>query len=442
MFHVSRGIMNTAKDHAIVTPLTDRIGRAVAMPEQDQDDRPVNIDWLAFVLHSSAVKDFVTFPEQTEWRKYGVLPSYRSHVLARDTFFNDVINPKTRMWCPLSNTDIEETFDEFVDGYTFPNEDFGGDFRAARKALDDQLHNYNQKLMEARIEMIRRWLAAEFGLHLGVFRGYGRYNYHDHAPLYAYNDTDRTELGVLYVGGNENTVFVQINGHGCKHVFSGTSPEHLHKWFTHLGIVKLQRLDLCVDDFDDVFTVEHAYRDFKNDAFYRGRGRRISSKTGFEYTIGAEESLRVGSRKSLLFWRIYNKALEMGLDLIWNRSEAELKEVPVDILLDIRGYFTGLCDYAAQLNPAEPRKINPFKPSLSDTRKALSSYDSSVKWLRNQGSKKLAAVLHVLGGDIEAFIKTVIKEEHLQDENIRLPIDESYEYIVRDQFLKNSPIPF
>ncbi|MIE73152.1 hypothetical protein EL06_28340, partial [Salmonella enterica subsp. diarizonae] len=71
-----------------------------------------------------------------------------------------------------------------------------------------------------------------------------------------------------------------------------------------------------------------------------------------------------------------------------------------------------------------------------------SSYDSSVKWLRNQGSKKLAAVLHVLGGDIEAFIKTVIKEEHLQDENIRLPIDESYEYIVRDQFLKNSPIPF
>ncbi|WP_370618247.1 hypothetical protein [Citrobacter meridianamericanus] len=50
------------------------------------DDRPVNIDWLAFVLHSSAVKDFVTFPDQAEWRKFGILPSYRSHVLARDTF--------------------------------------------------------------------------------------------------------------------------------------------------------------------------------------------------------------------------------------------------------------------------------------------------------------------------------------------------------------------
>ncbi|ELX5457621.1 replication initiation factor domain-containing protein [Salmonella enterica] len=439
-------VNDIAKDHNGMNSPADVAGSAVAMVDMDRKasemDRPVNIDYLAFVLHSSAVKDFVTFPEQTEWRKYGTLPTYRSHVLARDTFFNDVINPKTRMWCPFTNGDIEEAFDEFVDDYTFPNKDFGGDFRAARKALDEQLHNYNQKLMEARIEMIRRWLAAEFGLHLGVFRGYGRYNYHDHAPLYAYNDTDRTELGVLYVGGNDNTVFVQINGHGCKHVFSGTSPEHLHKWFTHLGIMKINRLDLCVDDFDDVFTVEHAFRDFKNDAFYRGRGRRISSTKGYKYTIGDEESLRIGSRKSLLFWRIYNKALEQGLDLIWNRSEAELHEVTVDILLDIRGYFTGLCDYAAQLNPAEPRKINPFKPSLFDKRLALHSFDSSVKWLRKQGSKKLAAVLHVLGGDIEAFIKTVIKEEHIQDENIRLPISESYEYIVRDQFLKNSPIPF
>ncbi|WP_370618272.1 replication initiation factor domain-containing protein [Citrobacter meridianamericanus] len=291
------------------------------------------------------------------------------------------------MWCPLSNRDIEDSFDEFVDGYTFPNEDFGGDFRQARKALDVQLQNYNRMVLDARIEMIRRWLAAEFGLHLGVFRGYGLYNYKDHAPLYAYNDTNRQELGCLYVGGNEGTVFIQINGKGCQHVFSGTSPEHLHKWFTHIGVVKLARLDLCVDDFDGVFTVEHAYSDFKNDAFYRGRGRRIDSKKGYKYTIGDEESLKIGSRKSLLYWRIYNKALELGLDLIWNRSEAELKDVSVDILLDIRGYFTGLCDYAAQLNPAEPRKINPFRPSLSDTRKALSSFDSEVKWLRTQCSK-------------------------------------------------------
>ncbi|HAT1685027.1 TPA: replication initiation protein [Klebsiella oxytoca] len=436
------------KDHDNQHTPTSLTARAVAVADLDRvtapadPDRPVNIDWLAFVLHTSAVKDFVTFPEQTEWRKYGIHPVYSDHVKARDTFFTDVINPRTRMWCPLTNTDIEESFDEFVDGYTFPNSDFGGDFRKARQALDAQLQNYNQKVMEARIEMIKRWLAAEFGLHVGVFRGYGRYNYQDHAPLYAYNDNNRTELGVLYVGGNEGTAFIQINGHGCQHVFSGTSPEHLHKWFTHLGIVKLQRLDLCVDDFDDVFTVEHALRDFKNDAFYRGRGRRISTTRGFKYTTGDEESLRIGSRKSLLFWRIYNKALEQGLDLIWNRSEAELKEVSVDILLDIRGFFTGLCDYAAQLNPAEPRKINPFNPSLSDMRKALHSYDSSVRWLRKQCSKKLSAVLHVLGGDVEAFIRTVIKEEHIQDENIRLPISESYEYIVRDQFLRNSPIPF
>lgn len=427
------------KDQIKTTTPADLIGRAVAMSKADHDDRPVNIDWLAFVLHSSAVKDFVTFPEQTEWRKYGILPTYRSHVLARDTFFNDVINPETRMWCPLTTTEIEESFDEFVDGYTFPNEDFGGDFRQARQALDVQLDNYNRLVMGARIEMIRRWLAAEFGLHLGVFRGYGRFNYHDSAPLYAYNDAGRVELGSLYFGGNESTVFIQINAHGCKHVFSGTSPEHLYKWFTHLGITSINRLDLCVDDFDDVFTVEHAYTDYKDDAFYRGRGRRSSV---YEYTIGAKEILTVGSREAMIFWRIYNKALEQGIDITWNRSEVELKGVPVDILLDIQGYFTGLCAYSAQLNPTRPRKINPFNASLSDKRKALQTFDSEVKWLRKQCSKKLASVLHELGNDIEAFIKSVIREEHLEDADLRLPIHESYSYIIRDQFLKNSPVPF
>lgn len=422
---------------------TDVVGSAVAMVQPDQtqaeNDRPVNIDWLAFVLHSSAVKDFMTFPDQTEWRKYAIHPVYRDHVSARDTFFNDVLNPKTRMWCPLSNADIEETFDEFVDGYTFPNDDFGGDFRRARQALDAQIQNYNQKVLQARFEMIRRWLAAEFGLHVGVFLGYGRFNYQDSAPLYAFNDGSRVELGYIYIGGNEQTVFIQLNAHGCKHVFSGTSPEHLCKWFMHLGITAINRLDLCVDDFDDVFTVSHAFTDYKDDAFYRGKGRRSSK---YVYSVGDVEMLTVGSREALTFWRIYNKALELGLDIVWHRSEVELKQVPVEILLDIRGYFTGICPYAAQLNPTKPRKINPFKPSLSDMRKALNTFDSEVKWLRKQCSKKLAAVLHVLGGDIDAFITSVIRKEHIDDENITLRFNDDYEYIVRNQFLKNRPIPF
>lgn len=428
-----------AKDHTKFTSLEKHTSSAVAVSDSDQSsDRPVNIDWLAFVMHSSAVKDFVTFPDQTEWRKYAIHPTYSNHVKARDTFFNDVINPKTRIWCPLTDSDIEETFDEFVDGYTFPASDFNGDFRQARKAFDAQLDNFNKKVMEARVEMIRRWLAAEFGLHLGVFRGYGRFLYQDSAPLYAYNDDKRTELGFLYFGGNEGTVFIQINAHGCKHVFSGTSPEHLYKWFTHLGISTINRLDLCVDDFDGIFTVHHAYQDFKNDAFYRGRGRRSSSYT---YSIGDVEMLTVGSRQSSMFWRIYNKALEQGIDIVWNRSEVELKQVPVEVLLDISGYFTGSCEYASQLNPSKPRKINPFNPSLSDLRKAIHSFESDVKWLRTQCSKKIAAVIHQLGYDFEALFSTIVRREHIEDESIRFATNDCYQQIVRNQF-KNRPVPF
>ncbi|STG68619.1 replication initiation factor family protein [Escherichia coli] len=78
-----------------------------------------------------------------------------------------------------------------------------------------------------------------------------------------------------------------------------------------------------------------------------------------------------GSRQSRVYWRIYNKALEQKVSGTWNRSEVELKGVPVDVLLDIAGYFTGLCDYAAQINPAKPRKFNPYRPDLADEKKQL-----------------------------------------------------------------------
>ncbi|AHE62342.1 phage replication initiation protein [Escherichia albertii KF1] len=148
-----------------------------------------------------------------------------------------------------------------------------------------------------------------------------------------------------------------------------------------------------------------------------------------------------GSRQSRVYWRIYNKALEQKVSGTWNRSEVELKGVPVDVLLDIAGYFTGLCDYAAQINPAKPRKFNPYRPDLADEKKAINALEHNVHWLRKQCSKSVAKLFHLLGNDYEAVFTAIVRHEDIQDEKIRFSIPDVYRQVIADKFYNRS-VPF
>lgn len=83
----------------------------------------------------------------------------------------------------------------------------------------------------------------------------------------------------------------------------------------------------------------------------------------------------MGSRQFGVSWRIYNKALEQGVDDTWHRSEAELKAIPSEVLLDIQGTFTGLCAYAQQINPASPK----FLKRANLVRREVNSFESNIK---------------------------------------------------------------
>ncbi|MDE5306534.1 replication initiation factor domain-containing protein [Providencia stuartii] len=67
--------------------------------------------------------------------------------------------------------------------------------------------------------------------------------------------------------------------------------------------------------------------------------------------------IRVGSRQSRVFWRVYDKALEQKVTGSWYRSEVELKKISIDVLLDLAGIYVGLCPYAVQINPCKGNRL-------------------------------------------------------------------------------------
>ncbi|MBE4035348.1 replication initiation factor family protein, partial [Vibrio parahaemolyticus] len=100
---------------------------------------------------------------------------------------------------------------------------------------------------------------------------------------------------------------------------------------------------------------------YADDAF-RTSDKGRSPSAGERYFAEASgkvinESFEVGNRSSRIYWRIYNKAAQLGLDMFWFRSECELKDMTVDVLLNISGYFAGICAYSASIVASSPVKV-------------------------------------------------------------------------------------
>ncbi|MDX7990795.1 replication initiation factor domain-containing protein [Xenorhabdus littoralis] len=376
-------------------------------------DRTVIIDYLAFSAPISCMKEVHTFQEKGhEWRKYQFLPSYRQYQHGR---FADTLT---------------------ADYTALP--DMGGMFTASIKDLNHKAEQYNKALLSCLHARLRRFMAAVFGLFIGPARGTGGFAYQDSAVLYS-EDGGNEHFGMIYWGGNNGTFYVQIGGKGCAHVMSGTTPAKLHQWFEHLDITSLKRLDLATDDYDGVFTCHQALAAYKDDAFYGGMGPKPKLGTAYEIDTNGcytKEIVNVGSRQSKVYWRVYNKALEQKVSGTWYRSEAELKGVNTNVLKDIQGTYTGLCAYAASINPAKPKKIG-----VLEGRKAADAIEAKVNWLRKQASSTIAKVIHFFEGDVQAALSMIVREDHISDLNLKLDLPPIYQTLINEK-LGVSRCPF
>lgn len=211
---------------------------------------------------------------------------------------------------------------------SFPKQNWKNvkDPESKQQVIDDYRAEYSQ------VCFIRfsQWMTKILGVRVASQRDKGLHGYTNSHQLLAIDNT--TELGLVGIGGNNDTVFVQLTGEGCKHVFEKIRPYALHFWLTKvLSVHKLARADLAYDDFDGNYSTDYAERAYFDDAFKNPFGGRNPVIDIRRPQVGSElqgDTVYIGTRKSNIFWRIYNKAMERGLSgEIWYRNEVELKKV-------------------------------------------------------------------------------------------------------------------
>ncbi|HFL6519211.1 TPA: replication initiation factor domain-containing protein [Salmonella enterica] len=274
-----------------------------------------------------------------------------------------------------------------------------------QRRLDDYLHDHCNAVYQRVFLFFDRIL----GLSVGPVRSRGMQGYSHSCRLFSADG--KTECGWLMFGGanQKDTAHVQLSGVGCRHLFIHTTPYLLWNTLRGLGVTRLSRIDLCFDDFTGNFDTSYALTAYKDRAFLSGKGGRVQELDVRRPLTGDTlrgDTVYVGKRKSRIFWRIYDKALEQKIDgITWYRSEVELKKVTVDVLSDVDAFFVGLCDYSASV---VSKYIEHVKQLPRDEKQAHKNMLPclellcKVKRARRQFARIAGEVLDVFDGDTGA----------------------------------------
>ncbi len=294
------------------------------------------------------------------------------------------------------------------------------------EAIEKSMELHRNKCRKVLADRFNEFMAKVFNFRLSPMRGRGLHGYED--SMVIYDSTGTVECGLVGVGGNNDTVYVQINGTGCAKLFEFTTHKKVHWWLSLLGITRLARLDLCVDDYTGIFDCQYAEKCFYEGAFRtapRGRGpTMVPHKRVSQSGELSEEAVLVGSRTSSVYWRIYNKKFEQNIadpEVIWYRNEVELKKCDLSLLASPASAFASLCDFAASIDPAEPMRIELNK------KKAGLEFMARIAWVRRQCGKALSEVIAMTDGDLgEAFGMLIPSHHRRANFNTSLGIPDEY----------------
>ncbi|EKO3410613.1 replication initiation factor domain-containing protein [Vibrio fluvialis] len=300
-------------------------------------------------------------------------------------------------------------------------------YRMARtpEQKEKLIASYKQQWNVAMMERLQVFCLHVLGLRMSAWREKGLYGYDDSCHLMTKHSNKH--VGFVALGGNRGTCYFQIEGLGCKHLFEHTSAFRLHWWLQLLDCGRLSRIDLAVDDFHGLFGREYAKKAYADDAF-RTSDRGCGPSAGERFFAEPSgkvinESFEVGNRKSRIYWRIYNKAAQLALPMFWFRSECELKDMPIDVLLDISGNFAGICAYSASIVSSSPVKVVTKKKQV-----ALDMH-GRIRWARRQVGRTLADIAKYLDGDLDKVFGLLVSKE-LHDDTLSLP--DSYRHLVKE----------
>jgi phage replication initiation protein len=300
------------------------------------------------------------------------------------------------------------------------------------KAIELQKQRVNDEMQDFYYRSLRAFTSVVLGFELSAPRDKGFHGYQNSLNLLT---QEGNQVGFVGIGGQRNTVYFQISGEGCKHLWSHTTPFILHHWLSKvLSISYLSRIDIARDCYDDVFNCKNAETNFFQKAFARKKGGpnptmapRHSFTVEGVYDV---EMTTIGKRTSPVYWRIYNKKLEQGIqepDLIWYRNEVELKKWSVDSLLDPDSTFAGICDFSQQM-------INSDGVHTSSSPRATTAATdlaSRVKWVRRMCGKALSDIFEITEGDIQTLLGLLVPDKYITGKSLDIP--NTYKQLLTEQ---------
>lgn len=178
------------------------------------------------------------------------------------------------------------------------------------------------------------------------------------------------------------------------------------------GNTKYTRIDIACDCYNsDMYNLTSEAANAHNyKSKWRKRSEIIQHETTTNNIIG--RTLYFGSRNSSVFLRIYDKALEQGLDLDWTRLELEIKGKSANNLALIIGkfpldelFFKILNNYISFVDRASSTNISrckllPFRDEFIKTAERISvapskeeqTVSKTYSWLLKQVSRSIAKI--------------------------------------------------
>jgi len=278
-----------------------------------------------------------------------------------------------------------------------------------RLQVSDLLSDFYERSLKVFVEHV-------LGFYITTSRDKG---FHGYTNSMTIRTETGVEVGFIGIGGQNNTVYIQISGTGCKYLFSQTSYFVLHHWLsTVLSVSHLSRLDLAKDDYDNIYNCEYAHKAYQDGIFRTGKGGRMpvlklcdefiySPNGGRVFDV---EMVCIGKRSSPVFWRIYNKKLEQKISderLSWYRSEVELKKWSVDALLNVDEAFAGINSFAKSMSTVEGVRTK----SMTKTKEACLTLVSRVRWYRQSAGRALNDILKLVNGDVSKAIGLLLPDD-------------------------------
>lgn len=213
----------------------------------------------------------------------------------------------------------------------------------------------------------------------------GMFGYRKSWDLYI----NKQPIGVAACGAKNGGCYISFTGSGC----SLLDMSKVYKQIRDLPLIKITRTDPAFDDYQGIYSVDHAFDQWKQGGFtLNGRapkcqwimsGGELGSDGEVEYNGG--RTFTVGNRANGKMCRIYEKGKQMGrVDSNWTRWEVELRstdrEIPLDILLRPEDYLIGAypcLSFVQMYQPVEqPTRIKTKKKQIK------TAYENSVVYAR------------------------------------------------------------